>query len=129
VSLLQRYDDILTQAVDFMKLTPFWQAMSKAGKRRGSPETQNWPATLALRCKRAKAKAIRFLTDPNAPFHHNNGAELDLRMGKSSAKVSGCFRAVRGGRRFLLLLRTVTCTARKGRVGLSSKPDENRQIS
>jgi len=108
--LLQRYDEILTQAVDFHEAQPPLQTISKAGKRRGRPKRRTGH-NLALRLQKRKAEVIRFLTDPNAPFT-NNEAERDLRMGKVRQKVSGCFRTVRGAEIFCCL-RTVTCTARK----------------
>ena len=108
--LLQRYDEILTQAVDFHEAQPPLQTISKAGKRRGRPKRRTGH-NLALRLQKRKAEVIRFLTDPNAPFT-NNEAERDLRMGKVRQKVSGCFRTVRGAEIFYCL-RTVTCTARK----------------
>ena len=40
--LLQRYDEILTKAVAFHEAQPPVRAISKAGKRRGRPKTQNW---------------------------------------------------------------------------------------
>jgi transposase len=108
--LLQRYDEILTQAVDFHEAQPPLQTISKAGKRRGRPKRRTGH-NLALRLQKRKAEAIRFLTDPKVPFT-NNEAERDLRMGKVRQKVSGCFRVVRGAEIFCSL-RTVTCTARK----------------
>jgi transposase len=108
--LLQRYDDILTQAVNFHEAQPPLQAMSKAGKRRGRPKRRTGH-NLALRLQMRKSEVIRFLTEPHAPFT-NNEAERDLRMGKVRQKISGCFRVVRGAEIFCTL-RTVTCTARK----------------
>ena len=108
--LLQRYDEILTQAMDFHAAQPPLQTISNAGKRRGRPKRRTGH-NLALRLQKRKAEVIRFLTEPNVPFT-NNEAERDLRMGKVRQKVSGCFRVVRGGEIFCTL-RTVTCTARK----------------
>ena len=108
--LLQRYDDILTQAVDFHEAQPPLQTISKAGKRRGRPKRRTGH-NLALRLQTRKSEVIRFLTEPNAPFT-NNEAERDLRMGKVRQKISGCFRVVSGAEIFCTL-RTVTCTARK----------------
>jgi len=107
---LQRYDEILTQAVDFHEAQPPLQTVSDAVKRRGRPKRRTGH-NLALRLQKRKAEVIRFLTDPNVPFT-NNEAERDLRMGKVRQKVSGCFRVVRGAEIFCSL-RTVTCTARK----------------
>jgi transposase len=108
--LLQRYDEILTQAVDFHETQPPLQTISKAGKRRGRPKRRTGH-NLALRLQKRKGEVMRFLTEPNAPFT-NNEAERDLRMGKVRQKVSGCFRVVSGAEIFCRL-RTVTCTARK----------------
>ena len=108
--LLQRYDDILTQAVDFHEAQPPLQAISKAGKRRGRPKRRTGH-NLALRLQTRKSEVMRFVTEPHAPFT-NNEAERDLRMGKVRQKISGCFRAVSGAEIFCTL-RTVTCTARK----------------
>ena len=108
--LLQRYNEILTQAVDFHEAQPPLQTISDAVKRRGRPKRRTGH-NLALRLQKRKAEVIRFLTDPNAPFT-NNEAERDLRMGKVRQKISGCFRVVRGAEIFCSL-RTVTCTARK----------------
>ena len=108
--LLQRYDEILTQAVDFHEAQPPLQTISKAGKRRGRPKRRTGH-NLALRLQTRKSEVIRFLTEPNAPFT-NNEAERDLRMGKVRQKISGCFRVVSGAEIFCTL-RTVTCTARK----------------
>jgi transposase len=108
--LLQRYDEILTQAMDFHAAQPPLQTISNAGIRRGRPKRRTGH-NLALRLQKRKAEVIRFLTEPNVPFT-NNEAERDLRMGKVRQKVSGCFRVVRGGEIFCTL-RTVTCTARK----------------
>jgi transposase len=108
--LLQRYDEILTQAVDFHEAQPPLQTISDAVKRRGRPKRRTGH-NLALRLQKRKTEVIRFLTDPNAPFT-NNEAERDLRMGKVRQKISGCFRVVSGAEIFCTL-RTVTCTARK----------------
>jgi transposase len=108
--LLQRYDEIFTQAVDFHEAQPPLQTISDAVKRRGRPKRRTGH-NLALRLQKRKTEVIRFLTDPNAPFT-NNEAERDLRMGKVRQKVSGCFRIVRGAEIFCSL-RTVTATARK----------------
>ncbi len=108
--LLQRYDEILTQAMDFHAAQPPLQTISNAGKRRGRPKRRTGH-NLALRLQKRKNEVIRFLSEPNVPFT-NNEAERDLRMGKVRQKVSGCFRVVRGGEIFCTL-RTVTCTARK----------------
>jgi transposase len=108
--LLQRYDEILTRAVDFHEAQPPLQTVSDAVKRRGRPKRRTGH-NLALRLQKRKAEVIRFLTDPKVPFT-NNEAERDLRMGKVRQKVSGCFRVVRGAEIFCSL-RTVTCTARK----------------
>jgi len=108
--LLQRYDDILTRAVDFHQAQPPLQAISKAGKRRGRPKRRTGH-NLALRLQTRKSEVLRFLTEPDAPFTDNE-AERDLHMGKVRQKISGCFRIVSGAEIFCTL-RTVTCTARK----------------
>jgi transposase len=108
--LLQRYDEILTQAVEFHEAQPPVQTISKAVKRRGRPKRRTGH-NLALRRQKRKTEVIRFLMEPNVPFT-NNEAERDLRMGKVRQKVSGCFRVMRGAEIFCTL-RTVTCTARK----------------
>lgn len=107
---LQRYDAILTEAVDFHEAQLPLQILSGVTKRRGRPKRRTGH-NLALRLQKRKAEVIRFLTNPNVPFT-NNEAERDLRMGKVRQKVSGCFR-VRTGAEIFCNLRTVTCTARK----------------
>jgi len=108
--LLQRYDEILTQAVSFHEAQPPLQPNPDAKKRRGRPKRRTGH-NFALRLQKRKTEVIRFLIEPNVPFT-NNEAERDLRMGKVRQKVSGCFRVVRGAEIFCIL-RTVTCTARK----------------
>ena len=108
--LLQRYDEILTLAMDFHEAQPPVQTICDAGKRRGRPKRRTGH-NLALRLQKRKAEVVRFLTNAKAPFT-NNEAERDLRMGKVRQKVSGCFRVVKGAEIFCTL-RTVTCTARK----------------
>jgi transposase len=107
---LQRYDAILTEAVDFHEAQLPLQILSGVTKRRGRPKRRTGH-NLALRLQKRKAEVIRFLTNSNVPFT-NNEAERDLRMGKVRQKVSGCFR-VRTGAEIFCNLRTVTCTARK----------------
>jgi transposase len=108
--LLQRYDEILTQAVTFHEAQPPLLPNPDAKMRRGRPKRRTGH-NLALRLQKRKTEAIRFMIEPNVPFT-NNEAERDLRMGKVRQKVSGCFRVVRGAEVFCTL-RTVTCTARK----------------
>ena len=108
--LLQRYDEILTQAVTFHEAQPPLLPNPDAKRRRGRLKRRTGH-NLALRLQKRKAEATRFLSEPNVPFT-NNEAERDLRMGKVRQKVSGCFRVVRGAEVFCTL-RTVTCTARK----------------
>ena len=108
--ILQRYDEILTDAVTFHEAQPPLQINPDTKKRRGRPKRRTGH-NLALRLQKRKPEVMRFLTDPNAPFT-NNEAERDLRMGKVRQKVSGCFRAMQGAETFCSL-RTVTGTARK----------------
>ena len=108
--LLQRYDEILTQAVTFHEAQPPLLPNPDAKRRRGRPKRRTGH-NLALRLQKRKIETTRFMSEPNVPFT-NNEAERDLRMGKVRQKVSGCFRVVRGAEVFCTL-RTVTCTARK----------------
>ena len=108
--LLQRYDEVLTQAVNFHEAQPPLQPNPDAKKRRGRPKRRTGH-NFALRLQKRKTEVIRFLFKSNVPFT-NNEAERDLRMCKVRQKVSGCFRVVRGAEIFCIL-RTVTCTARK----------------
>ena len=108
--ILQRYDEILTDAVTFHEAQPPLQINPDPKKRRGRPKRRTGH-NLALRLQKRKPEVMRFLTEPNAPFT-NNEAERDLRMGKVRQKVSGCFRAMQGAETFCSL-RSVTCTARK----------------
>jgi len=111
VSIFQRYDEILVNAVTFHEVQPPLQLNpDDTERRRGRPKRRTGH-NLALRLQKRKIEAIRFLTDPNIPFT-NNEAERDLRMGKVRQKVSGCFRTMQGAEVFCSL-RTVTCTARK----------------
>jgi len=103
---------------------PPLQALVQAGNA-GSPETQNWPNRRRCACKRAKARPLRFLTEPNAPLPPIMEAERDCVMG-TGKKYQAVSR--REGREIFLLLRTVTHRP-QARVVCHRNPDENRQIS
>jgi len=118
--LLQRYDEILTEAVGFHEAQPPLQTVSDAVKRRGRPKRRTGH-NLALRLQKRKAEVIRLLNNHKVPFT-NNEAERDLRKGKVSQKVSGRFRVVRG-RDFLQLAH---CDMLRSQAGLvcHRNPDE-----
>ena len=85
--ILQRYDEILTDAVTFHEAQPPLQINPDPKKCRGRRKCRTGH-NLALRLQKRKPKVMAFLTEPNAPFT-NNEAERDLRMGKVHQKVLG----------------------------------------
>ena len=103
-----RYDRILAQGLAFHESQPPLQTLAR--KRRGRTRRRTGH-NLLLRLQAHKAKALRFLTNPEVPFT-NKQAERDLCMMKLKQKISGCFRADTGAQTFAIL-RTVLSTARQ----------------
>jgi hypothetical protein len=93
-----RYDEILEQG----RLEFF------AGEK---PDYNSEDMKPLRRLKEYKQQHLMFLSDFQVPFD-NNLAERDLRMIKSKAKVSGCFRGSEGGSVFAVI-KSYTSTLRK----------------
>lgn len=85
---------------------------TRAGKR--GPMRRTITTNLHLRLDQQRDQVLLFAEDFRVPFD-NNGAERDLRMIKLQQKISGSWRTVAGGKRFLALRSYISTTRKQKR--------------
>jgi len=112
-SFLMRYEQLLKQGIELNAGTEARAGEGAAADRGESAGdgVRQQALKLLRRMERRREEVLRFMTDFGVPFD-NNQAERDLRMVKLKQKISGCFRAEQGARRFCRL-RTYLSTMRK----------------
>ncbi len=101
----QEYTKIMDKGFEYHDKLP---ALPK-GKR--GKQKQRAGKNLLDRFKEKRDCVLRFMFDFSVPFTNNLG-ERDIRMNKVKQKVSGCFRALEGGKMFCRI-RSYISTARK----------------
>ena len=101
----QAYQQILTEGFAYHASLP----LLPAGKR--GKQKQRDGKNLLDRLNEKRDCVLRFIYDFSVPFTNNQG-EQDIRMVKLKQKISGCFRAFRGGEIFCRI-RSYISTARK----------------
>ena len=97
----KKYDEIL--AVGFA-----------ANKNTKSGHFKKEELKLLRRLQKYRTNHLLFLQDFTVPFD-NNLSERDLRMLKTKAKVSGCFRSLSGGRIFANLMSIIKTATKQSR--------------
>lgn len=105
-----RYEAILN---DGFSQNPIPPPEPNAPKKRGRPK-RSPPRNLLERLRTQKSSVLGFMYDFAIPFD-NNQSERDLRMMKLKQKISGCFRAEDGAKRFCRIRGYLATLRKQGR--------------